>query len=196
MKLRLSILMFLLWLAVAQTGWSFYNPQPGRWFSRDPLVQPGFKPTEGPIRSADPRIELHSAVFVVNNPVSYWDILGLDQPGCTIPLFGSPTPGSPLNDCLLRCCAQHDFCFFNRNGRNPTGDPLRRCHSTSWFQVWNPCSPCGACDRRVVGCWASCLVGSGPQEGHLFFCPNGPFGGLFFDTLAEIPASCYDENNP
>ena len=36
-----ALLALLVWLAAAEPGWSFYNPQAGRWLSRDPMGERG-----------------------------------------------------------------------------------------------------------------------------------------------------------
>ena len=66
MKLRMNIIRFAsgltVWLLAVQPGQSFYNPQTGRWLSRDPLGE-----------SASP----HPYSFVANTPVLGLDSLGL-----------------------------------------------------------------------------------------------------------------------
>jgi hypothetical protein len=51
----------LLWLASAQTGWCFYNPSTGRWLSRDPIAEKG---------------GLNLYGFTQNGPVNRMDYLG------------------------------------------------------------------------------------------------------------------------
>ncbi len=182
------LLALLLSLFTGQQVHAFYNPTTGRWLNRDPIGEPGFEMQRGKKASAiagGPNRHL----FVKNSPIAQWDYLGLDNPGCDIPYFDS-TPGGALRDCLLRCCAQHDHCFFTRNGREPNGN--RPCRSSSWFMVWNPCSPCGGCNRQALGCFAACLSGGGPQEGDRWFCPNGPNRGTFYDNYDDVPDSCWE----
>jgi len=60
---RLSILMSLLLLAVSvQQSSAFYNPQTGRWLSRDPIAERGGRAMYA---------------FIINNPVRGIDFLGL-----------------------------------------------------------------------------------------------------------------------
>ena len=40
-KMTGAALGLVLWLLAPQTAWSFYNPQTGRWLSRDPIEEPG-----------------------------------------------------------------------------------------------------------------------------------------------------------
>ena len=53
--------MILLWLMKLETGWCFFNPQPGRWISRDPIEEKG-------------GVALNC--FVQNAPVNIVDVLG------------------------------------------------------------------------------------------------------------------------
>ena len=168
---------------------AFYNPTTGKWLNRDPIEEEGAKLFRGNRTSAlvgGP----NSYLFVESNPISHWDYLGLDNPGCDIPFFDSSPNDSRLHDCLLRCCAQHDHCYFTRNGRAPNGD--RPCRARSWLVVWNPCSPCGGCNRQALGCYGACLLGGGPDDGDRWFCPNGPNRGRFYDVWEEIPADCWE----
>jgi hypothetical protein len=39
---------WILWLATSPNGWSFYNPNTGRWLSRDPIKEPGARAIQKP----------------------------------------------------------------------------------------------------------------------------------------------------
>jgi len=52
----------VIWLAVVETGWCFYNPSTGRWLSRDPISEVGGRNLYG---------------FVYNDPVNKMDRLGM-----------------------------------------------------------------------------------------------------------------------
>lgn len=62
----------LIWLVAIQTGWCFYNPQQGRWLSRDPIGEWG---------------GLNLYAFVQNDPVSLFDYLGLAKKKCGVESF-------------------------------------------------------------------------------------------------------------
>jgi RHS repeat-associated protein len=61
-------------------GYRYYNADTGRWKSRDPIQEIGFKTYTG-IKGKAKLEELEPLyVFVNNNPISYLDYLGLEKP--------------------------------------------------------------------------------------------------------------------
>ena len=122
--------------------------------------------------------------FVANSPTTYWDYLGLDNPGCDLPGWLVPEWN---RDCFLRCCALHDMCYYQQ--RDFGGKP---CNAKSWLNLLNPCSRCGQCNRDVVGCFLGCLLG-GPSPGSMWFCSNGPSAGTMYYNWDSIPASCWED---
>jgi RHS repeat-associated protein len=56
------------------TGSAFYNPQTGRWLSRDPLFDSGFEPAEDSYPSQD-GVDMYA--FVRNAPINLIDAHGL-----------------------------------------------------------------------------------------------------------------------
>lgn len=75
----LPIVMALLALVtVSQDAQAFYNPSTGRWLSRDPINEPGFKGIIGssakPFKADE---EKNLIAFVNNSPVYSIDLLGL-----------------------------------------------------------------------------------------------------------------------
>jgi uncharacterized protein RhaS with RHS repeats len=54
----------LIWLVTIQSGWSFYNPQTGRWLSRDPIAERGGANVYG---------------FVSNDTLNSFDAHGLEK---------------------------------------------------------------------------------------------------------------------
>ena len=57
-------------------GFRFYSPKMGRWLSRDPINEDGFRRA---FRLGSSRID--EWMFVKNNPINKWDYLGLDAAG-------------------------------------------------------------------------------------------------------------------
>jgi RHS repeat-associated protein len=178
------VLTVLLGLWAAPDGLAFYNPETGRWLSRDPMGEPGFELVRGKtpsVLAGGPNRYL----FVQNNSISQWDYLGLDNPGCDLP--GWLTPGWN-RDCFLRCCAIHDMCYYHKRFKDG-----RPCTSASWLQLLNPCSWCGKCNREVVGCFIGCLLGLDTSPGPMWFCANGPNAGTMYYNWDSIPASCWQD---
>jgi hypothetical protein len=180
---------------VAQSGLAFYNPSSGRWLNRDPLNDQG--PKVGIAQAPEPnRVEEKAHYrFVDQDPVRYWDYLGLDNPGCDLPPKVkeaiSKTAGK---DCLLRACAQHDACYFKY-----------RCTSKSWGSDASMClcplaltfmgqhnRDCAACNCAVVLRIQLCNTGDA-GTGDRWFCPNGPTRGRTYDNYDDIPASCWED---
>jgi RHS repeat-associated protein len=136
---------------------------------------------------AKPQDDLY--VFVGNNPITRWDYLGLDNPGCDQPAQGIPNNAPGATTCYLKCCAQHDQCYY-----------AHHCSALSW--IWSGgilgtiCSPCARCNQRAVACMAACAAGgSGPNVGGNYFCGNGPNAGTFYNNWADIPSSCFEGGN-
>ena len=131
---------------VKERGHRFYSSELSRWVSRDPLGEQAFLSAfiEKRPRQQRLRIVAHSYfslyTILLNRPIGAWDYLGLDDPGCNIPGF-DPRPGDRLHNCMLRCCAQHDQCYYTRDGRAPDGG--KRCDAYTWPLIVIPCSPCG-----------------------------------------------------
>ena len=158
-------------------GYRFYNPQPGRWINRDPINESSFKVST---RLSRPSNEfLYDYTFVENSPVSEWDYLGLDNPGCDV--IGVP----PFNQvCFLKCCAQHDTCFKDKGCDAIWAWPLT--------VLLGPCTPCGRCNLQVAGCWATCFAGGDGPFNPPYYCAK-------FDTYyyhwVNIPDACWENGN-
>lgn len=113
-----------------------------------------------------------SYLFVDNNPINLFDILGLDHPGCDVPgLEGRFVPA-----CYLECCARHDACFDNFD-----------CTASSWWERVCRISqdPCDVCNADAAGCIAGCAAGEedvdDPDEWN-FYCAQCH---VFFDDPNE-----------
>jgi RHS repeat-associated protein len=59
-------------------GYRFYNPSTGRWLSKDPVYERGFKAAVR-VRKARNRADLNLYGFVGNRPLTTWDYLGLES---------------------------------------------------------------------------------------------------------------------
>lgn len=181
MKTNRSIRFWLFLLACAAltpAANAFYNPQPGRWLNRDPIGEPGFGVASDLKRNANKHILDYA--FVVNSPTAYWDYLGLDNPGCD--LIGVP----PFNQaCFLKCCAQHDTCFYDRGCEAIWAWPLT--------VLLGPCTPCGRCNIQVAGCWADCLVGGDGPGNPPYFCAK--FNNYYYNW-DDIPDVCWKNGKP
>jgi len=171
----------------------FYDPSLQRWLNRDPLGDAAFKRPEK-LNHPPQVVDRNLYWFVANNPTRYWDYLGLDSPGCDLPNPLNPPHWECMSqkkkDCFLRCCANHDFCFF-----------VFKCTWGSWLlNVLNwlggPIqTDCVQCNNQVAACFAACAVGAGPSRGPRCFCPNGPNRGNSYDDYSSIPADCWKNGN-
>jgi RHS repeat-associated protein len=179
-------------------GYRFYDPYLQRWVNRDPANEPGFQMLTDQFRKGQIHdLQLH--LFVKNNPISNWDYLGLDNPGCDLPSWLQPSGAN--KDCYLRCCAQHDACYYRND-----------CTAASWgFNVAEVAgtlaggpvghgiaaaclifSKCAGCNNEVMGCFARCASGIKPPRGPRWFCPNGKHAGEWYDDWDKIPADCWE----
>jgi RHS repeat-associated protein len=98
----------LMWLAVVQTGWGFYNPSTGRWLSRDPIGEEGLERARGHDSgfAAEERPGRNLYGFVQNNPGKCVDVLGLvgsddfwPPPDYPSPPNNQPDDGSKFDFC-------------------------------------------------------------------------------------------------
>jgi RHS repeat-associated protein len=158
----------------------YYDPNLQRWPNRDPINERGFNDLAHRAKAPNLKEEKDLYRFLANNPIQYWDYLGLDNPGCDSP---GDLPGAlcPANkDCFLRCCAQHDQCYY-KNG----------CSALSWIIEGDP--DCMACNAEVAVCTLMCKAGKDNKKGPRWFCPNGPDAGKFYWDYSKIPASCWKD---
>ena len=168
-------------LLTGQAAHAFYDPSLGRWINRDPIREIGFETFRAhyarkgaPTRKDGENLQK----FVDNNPVSYWDYFGLDNPGCDSPATGLPCILPGAADCYLRCCAQHDTCFLD-NGCKA---------ASSWAQILCP-TKCGHCARQVLGCMANCLFGGDGPGNPPYFCAAHD---SYYYTWGDIPPDCWE----
>jgi hypothetical protein len=172
---------FLVLFLTEQAVHAFYDPSLGRWINRDPIRELGFETLRaGYARKGKPtrgeRDNLYR--FVENNSISKWDYLGLDNPGCDSPATSLPCILPGAVDCYLRCCAQHDTCFYD-NG----------CKAgSSWAQILCP-TKCGHCARQVLGCLANCLFGGDGPGNPPYYCAAHD---TYYYNWGDIPADCWE----
>lgn len=67
-------------------------------------------PTEGRFLSRDPVPGVNLYEYLRDNPLRYLDRAGKDNPGCDLPDWVKK--GLNVGNCELRCCAEHDACYF------------------------------------------------------------------------------------
>jgi RHS repeat-associated protein len=158
----------------------FYDPNLQRWPNRDPINESGFKVLASHTAGFNVEEEKNLFRMVRNNPVRYRDPFGLDSPGCDPPANKLCEKFPKNRDCFLRCCAEHDKCYFD-NG----------CSASSWLE--GEYEKCNICNAIAGVCVTMCKLGQGkPPTGARWFCGNGPFKGRFFDDYSQIPASCWE----
>jgi len=121
--LKSRLLFFGLLLLAASPARAYYQAEQGRWLNRDPIEEQG-------------GVNLYA--FAGNAPVSYVDILGLDQyyenyggpewtNGEPDPSSGTPSDkvgppyGPPPKDDLDACYLEHDVCHKQCNENFPSG---------------------------------------------------------------------------
>ena len=131
----------------------------GRWMSRDP-IEDVKEQLEAINEIESMAIPVVMYVYVSNDPISAYDRLGLDSPGCD----GVGVIPGWENDCRLKCCAKHDKCYYDNN-----------CKATSWFSLLNPfrCSnDCDKCNKDAVDCTLACFGGGDPNQpdDEKYFC--------------------------
>ena len=166
----------------------YYDPILQRWVNCDPLGDDAFNKPKA-IRSTRAHVNKNLYWFVMNNPIRYWDYFGLDNPGCDSP--GDKTIKCPSQkDCILRCCAQHDKCYYDN-----------ACKSDSWYGTavvdWLGAglvgTPCQNCNNKAASCIIKCRLGIPSDDpGPRWFCPNGRDAGKFYDDYEKIPSSCWE----
>jgi RHS repeat-associated protein len=101
-------------------GYRYYNPRWGRWLSRDPLEEEGFRMMQGmltgePLPEKDPR-DCNPYAFVLNDPTNAYDYLGLQPalpPGWHGPRTDYDPAANPFDnsdgswDCTMKCLAKN-----------------------------------------------------------------------------------------
>ena len=150
----------------------------GRWLSRDTLSELGWQvgiskessvfpsPSIETLSQRKAIQELSIYQFCFNEPISRYDVLGLDSPGC------DGIPGAFEGSCVLECCARHDKCYRDRG-----------CTARSWLSC--PLTPCARCNWSAVLCILCCVI-SGPDHDD----PSRPnYYCAVHDVFFDDPAS-------
>jgi RHS repeat-associated protein len=144
-----------------------YDPDFGRWLSRDPYHSPSFELTPTPWRHANSRklrvrpeaAEIVSDAanlyaYVENAPSVHFDPSGLQTaapqaPGC------DGVPDCFETAAIRACCDDHDRCY-ERYG----------CNQGSWALLGGVQDACNECNRRVTECFLRAIgrsiFGGGP----------------------------------
>ncbi len=170
----------------ADTATVYYNYRHcevtiGRWLCRDSIFERAFK------YYSTNRYDGNEYLCGRNDINIYYDWLGRDNPGCDIP---PSIVNGKKRDCLRRCCAKHDECYYSRGGTSPGG--RCRCTANSWFknaidlflrsndeQEAYPNDPCKQCNSDVVRCFASCYADNDKRGPRWFFVQTGIMQGNF-----------------
>ena len=187
-------------------GYRYYNPELGRWVNRDPIGEEAFfqqiakSISEDDLNRLAIRSNMPAYLFVENNPIIEYDLLGLNNPGCDLPDGLNPGTGTGADrDAYLRCCAQHDAAYYRHGctaaswGHNIGGIAADIAGCKFCSILVNRLSPCARANSDVVACFARVCSGIGsPPTGDRWFCPNGPYRGRFYDNWVDIPASCWE----
>ena len=162
MKTAKSIIVVLFVLLTAQIASAYYCPSTGRWLSRDSIGEPGFQAlqtiTIAPLignstssqttrwiqRDSIPRNnEPNTYDFVGNNPVKYFDSLGLEEylPPSQQPPYDPTHPEKPSKKRVCRLirsvkpgvignmgCGQCWLCTYRCEGQgmDPRGGSIQR----------------------------------------------------------------------
>ncbi len=101
-------------------GFRYYNPNTGRWPSRDPIGEKGailrFSPFWSDLKAGD----INDYCFVSNNGLDYYDFLGL---ACGSGWNELLVPDSPQGFDFSSACAAHDACYGCSGKKNGKDKP-------------------------------------------------------------------------
>ena len=144
-----------------------YDPDLGRWLSRDPYRSPGLELTAAPwsdSKRGRSRFRPEAAevlseganlyAYVGNTPLAHFDPMGLQKsspqaPGC------DGIPDCLETSAVRTCCDEHDRCY-ERYG----------CNQGSWALLGGVRDACNECNRRVTACFlraiGNSIFGGGP----------------------------------
>lgn len=92
------LIILFAWLSLPQAALCFYNPTTGRWLSRDPVSEAGWRLQGHHVQSGTQTEENIPYIFVQNNAVNYLDAIGLYKCCCN----GHRIDGTPVE--ILKIC--------------------------------------------------------------------------------------------
>jgi RHS repeat-associated protein len=118
-------------------GYRYYSAEMGRWPSRDPLEEEGFRMMQGmltgePLPEKDPR-DRNPYAFVLNAPTNTYDYLGLQPalppgwhgPGTDYDPAANPFDNSDGSwDCPMQCILKHVLGITVSSAAIASGQPL------------------------------------------------------------------------
>ena len=132
--------------ASPQITTSYYDPAAQHWINRDPITESGLRAlVRSPAAGEDRAV--HPVAFVLNNPVSRVDALGLASWNPLDWGYGNwcgwsrSGPGAPIDE-VDAACMMHDYCL------------------ATWTDAWK-CPPCNADLCLAVGA-AACSRSPNP----------------------------------
>lgn len=113
-KRATAIAALLLSLLVGQKAQAFYSPSSGRWLSRDPIGETGFRLAN--TRAMTPMrrlaIDFNEFCFLGNNSQSHCDMLGLAKTPIKSCCNGLGLPHSHFPDCETACAKARSEWYF------------------------------------------------------------------------------------
>lgn len=142
-------LLIVLILSNGAVALAYYHPDEGRWIARDPIGELGFELTSYFSTGEEGDNNLYR--FVNNNPVVYWDILGLYIPGSSA-IWDCDTSATTLCVCIDKCKKSCTRYIASRCSCNDANNTLW----TSWYNGtdtyhYSPFSI--TCCSKPVGYW-------------------------------------------
>lgn len=163
---------FLIALLTAQTASAWYDPSTGRWLSRDPVGERGFQLTQRIRTTTTPvatrwisrtpvaqKEAQNLYLFVLNNPVGFYDSDGLKVQICCRDVNDSPTA-----NCLAKICGKR-HCFLKTDTKQagmgpanpPSGGGLPSCPCGTDTMVTDHSKETGATCYDIPGADENCV---------------------------------------
>jgi len=187
----------------------YYDPSTGRWLSRDPINESGFKVVTDIWKPLDRNQAKNLYTFVFNNAITLVDLLGLSEQPLVPPRKRAP------EGCDIACCTADKtnggkdelIARFNdakalMDGfgikRDPNSENGSSCYESNQaiLQYMTPTPPCWTCAmERRRGPYSKPGVGTGPSvswDENFIVCVSHPKTGkgetIIFDWFEGRPA--------